>query len=116
MPCNQLYASDQEHLGLNVRLLDQDQENTYDVVMYPGFPGVYRSFLQGIQQVTFEAHNRYDLPSRVLLETHAALARVFNASGKGDQIDKALRDRDEIRCLASDGSTDIETLLPILVW
>ena len=103
-------------MGLNVCLLDQDQENTYEVILYKAFPGVYKTHLHGVRQVTFEAHNHCDLPSRILLETHAALARIFNASGKGEQIDKVLRDCDEIRCLASDGSTDIETLLPILVW
>ncbi|KAN0072057.1 hypothetical protein V8E54_009786 [Elaphomyces granulatus] len=72
--------------------------------------------VHGKRQVKFERYNHCDLPSRILLETHAAIARIFNASGKADQIDKVLRDCDEIRCLASDGSTDIETLLPILVW
>ncbi|KAN0076329.1 hypothetical protein V8E54_006471 [Elaphomyces granulatus] len=100
---------------LNFALEPTDQENTYEVILYKVFPGVYKTHLHGVRQVTFEAHNHCDLPSRILLETHAALARIFNASGKGEQIDKVLRDCDEIRCLASDGSTDIETLLPILL-
>ena len=84
-PTLELYASDQEHLGPNVCLLDQDQENTYEIILYRGFPGIYRPFLpspdvHGIRQAKFERHNRRDLPSRILLETHAAIARIFNVS------------------------------------
>jgi hypothetical protein len=91
------------------------------VIQLPGFPGAYEYYLpapdgNGKRVVKFKKHNHCDLPSRVLLETHAAIARIFHASGKAEELDRILRDHGEIRCLASDGSTDIQTLLPILVW
>lgn len=43
----------------------------------------------------------------MILNTHAALAKILHASGKGEQIDKVMRDEDQLRCMAADGSTDI---------
>ncbi|KAJ9227116.1 hypothetical protein DTO027B5_876 [Paecilomyces variotii] len=52
-----------------------------------------------------------DLPSPVLLETHAALAKILHASGMAEYIEKILDEREGIRCLSSDGTTDIGRLL-----
>jgi hypothetical protein len=37
-----------------------------------------------------------ELPSPAILEAHAALARVLHASGMAEQIEKFLRDQEEI--------------------
>lgn len=53
----------------------------------------------------------YELPSPAILEAHAAVARILNATGMGEKIEDTLRDREELRCLATDGSTDVHSLL-----
>lgn len=57
--------------------------------------------------VKFTKHADYELPSRVLLSTHAAVARILHATGMAKTIDQILRDREELSCLAEDGSTGI---------
>lgn len=71
----------------------------------------------GKRYVKFERHPDSDLdqPSRVLLETHAAVAQILHSSGMSEVIDAALRDAEELKCLASDGSTDLQRLLPCLL-
>jgi hypothetical protein len=54
---------------------------------------------------------RYDLPSPELLKVHAIVARIFHASGAGEQINKALYDLERHRMLANDGITDISSIL-----
>jgi hypothetical protein len=66
---------------------------------------------QGDRIVKFESHNGLDLPSRNLLQTHAALARILHASGMVEHIDKIMEERLEVRGLASDGSTNTQRLL-----
>lgn len=56
--------------------------------------------------VTFKC---YDPPEP--LKVHAALARIFHASGLAEHIDKAFRDLGEFSALAKDGSTDIASML-----
>jgi hypothetical protein len=46
---------------------------------------------------------------------HAAIARILHASGMADVIDKTLQDMEEIGCLAEDGSTNLQVLLPMLL-
>lgn len=79
----------------------------------------YRSRLQLLQlhlprTVTFNCYDpRYDLPHLELLKVHAIIARIFRASGAGEQINKALRDLGEHSILANDGSTDISSMLAV---
>jgi hypothetical protein len=63
--------------------------------------------------VRIEDHSREDIPHPhpILLETHVALAKILNASGQGVRINKFLRDREEIQCLATDGSSNLQSLL-----
>ena len=64
--------------------------------------------------ITMLSHDpNYPLPNPVLLATHASVARILNMRGNGDYLEEILRDRDSIRCLATDGSTDISLLLPV---
>lgn len=54
---------------------------------------------------------KFALPDPALLRVHAAIARFLHVSGVGERIDRIRRDRENIRCLAPDGSTDIGELL-----
>ena len=53
------------------------------------------------------------LPNPTLLGVHAAIAKVLHASGLGKTIDAIMEERENISCLASDGTTDVEALLLI---
>ncbi|KAI9862324.1 MAG: hypothetical protein M1813_004800 [Trichoglossum hirsutum] len=62
--------------------------------------------------VTFTAHDgRYPLPDPKLLSVHASVGAVLHASGMAEYIERILRDRDELRCLAHNGSTQIGVLM-----
>lgn len=65
----------------------------------------------GDRIVKFEKHADVDLPSPVLLQTHAALAKILHASGTAEYIDEIMEEREELRCLASNGSTNVQRLL-----
>jgi hypothetical protein len=52
------------------------------------------------------------LPRAALFEAHATVAKILHARGPlGEYVEKVLRDRESVRCLAADGSTDIQSLL-----
>ena len=90
----------------------QGTPNRYFVKKYRRFPSVYKAYLPNDGHVTFTAHDgRYSLPDEKLLAVHAAVAAILHASGMAEVIDRILQDRDETPCLATDGSTPIETLL-----
>jgi hypothetical protein len=82
--------------------------HTYRLINY--FPNVIPFQLPS--QVKFVCHDgRYELPGPELLKTHAAIARILDASEQGWDIDEILRHQDDTRVLAKDGSTDISALL-----
>ncbi|KAL1965851.1 hypothetical protein VTN77DRAFT_5172 [Rasamsonia byssochlamydoides] len=93
------------------------QDDRYKVLAFgDGYPNVLDAFLpqpnaNNERFVTFQAHTNTPLPSSVLLQTHAALAKVLHASGMGEFIDEVLEERDNLRCLARDGSSNIRKLL-----
>ncbi|KAI9777150.1 MAG: hypothetical protein M1816_004907 [Peltula sp. TS41687] len=87
-------------------------EHTYNLKMYQFRPGVYAVVWPCNNQVTFATTDpQIPLPNPKLLEAHAAIARVLQATGMGEFIEKSLREREGIQCLASDGSTDVRSLL-----
>ncbi|KAJ9221356.1 hypothetical protein DTO271D3_8998 [Paecilomyces variotii] len=101
---------------LNLALEPTDKENTYVIRTYHGFRALMFRDLplpnkNNERIVTFNKHDDYDLPSPVLLSTHATIAKILHASGKAESIDEILRDRSELRCLAPDGSTSNLALL-----
>ena len=53
-----------------------------------------------------------ELYSPTLLGTHAAIIRILRASGMAESLP---RDAEEIKFLVSDGSTDVQILLPALL-
>ena len=60
----------------------------------------------GKRFVQLVSHSGQVLPRPELLGIHAAIAKILDASGKGEQIDRILWDLPDTRCLASDGNTD----------
>ncbi|KAE8137066.1 hypothetical protein BDV38DRAFT_100346 [Aspergillus pseudotamarii] len=87
--------------------------NKYRLKTFRGFSGAYTPYLPTTRVVNFTSHDpRYALPDVLLLGVHAAIGNFLNASGRGEQIEKMVRDmRSGGSGLASDGSTDIELLL-----
>ncbi|GAD99641.1 predicted protein [Paecilomyces variotii No. 5] len=103
-------------LRLALESTGQGEPSTYKVITYPGFQSGLRLFLpppndNNERIVRFENHGNCDLPSRILLDTHAAIARILHASGKAEDIENIYRERENTPCLAPDGSTDLNRLL-----
>lgn len=71
------------------------------------------SLLPKSDTVTFRGTPEVPAPHSVLLETHAGVARILHITAMGEQIKKVLSDRDEVHCLASDGSSDLGYLLTV---
>ena len=63
--------------------------------------------------ITLLTDSSQSLPSVVLLETHAAIAKILHATGMGEYIDDILQERQRIRCFAPDGSTNVQSLLMV---
>ncbi|GIJ99064.1 hypothetical protein Aspvir_001188 [Aspergillus viridinutans] len=105
--------------NLKIAFIPTDRENTYKIKTHSRFSSYLFQQMpppneDGDRLVTFNQHANYELPSRVLLATHAAIAEILHASGQGEQIEELLHDWDAIRCLASDGSTDLQSLLSLV--
>ncbi|KAF7174205.1 hypothetical protein CNMCM5623_006690 [Aspergillus felis] len=98
--------------SLRIAFVPTDTENTYEIKMYPRHQTFFDQYYKKL--VTFTKQSDSELPSRALLETHAAIAEILHASGQGKQIDELLYDWDTLRCLASDGSTDLQSLLSLV--
>jgi hypothetical protein len=92
-----------------------DTLNQYHIKVFRGFSSFYANFLPESRIVTFL---QYPLPSPILLQVHAAIANVLNATGRGELIENFLRKYGDAgaastRSLAKDGSTDIAQLLSV---
>lgn len=66
---------------------NEAEENTYVIRTYPGFRrGLIRDLPLANEDnerlVKFEKHSNCDLSSRVLLDTHAAIAKILHSSGR----------------------------------
>ena len=83
--------------------IEQAEENVYSIVLYPKFSSAFRYLLptpnaEGERIVRFKKFDQNtQLPSPAILEAHAALARVLNASGMAEEIEKILRDQEKIK-------------------
>ncbi|KAJ9318679.1 hypothetical protein DTO271D3_1341 [Paecilomyces variotii] len=122
----QLKLAFESTVSINLKLykknfcsLNQDEEHLYKIKTYPNFPrAALRKRSHGrAEYVRFSKPrgNRTQLPSRILLETHAAIAQIYHASGRAETIDHILEDRESLRQLSADGSTDIQQILPVLI-
>jgi hypothetical protein len=68
-------------------------------------------FLPSPPIVTFKSHNNVALPSAELLNTHWVLANILHTSGVGKEVERLMRDWDELQCLANDGSTNFGDII-----
>ncbi|KAH3069623.1 hypothetical protein KXV27_002697 [Aspergillus fumigatus] len=102
----------QDFGSFKIALIPTDTDNTYKIKTYPWHQNFCDQFYE--KPITCTTHNGSELPSKFLLETHAAIAEILHASGQGEKIDELLREWEDIGCLASDGSTDLESLLLLL--
>ncbi|KAF8466346.1 hypothetical protein BDZ91DRAFT_658020, partial [Kalaharituber pfeilii] len=101
--------------SFKLALCPTDDDNVYRIKTYRQFPSLWIRQLPENRVVTFTANDpSIPLPSRFLLEAHAAVAEILHISGMAEYIDDIMRDRDRIGCLAHDGSTDIQRLM--LIW
>ncbi|KAF8459174.1 hypothetical protein BDZ91DRAFT_742365 [Kalaharituber pfeilii] len=101
--------------SFKLALCPTDDDNVYRIKTYRQFPSLWIRLLPENRVVTFTANDpSIPLPSRFLLEAHAAVAEILHISGMAEYIDDIMRDRDRIGCLAHDGSTDIQRLM--LIW
>ena len=68
-------------------------------------------------EITFRKHNNSDddLPSPVLLDIHFRVAEILHACGRAENMERILRDRGSIACLAEDGSSDVASVIPLLL-
>ncbi len=91
----------------------QNIDNRYKFVCYERQAWMGRRYIRDV--VTLHDHgSRIELPSRELLQLHAAIAKILNMTAAGEIIDRVLRDREDINVLAQDGSTNIEFLMHML--
>ncbi|KAF8449896.1 hypothetical protein BDZ91DRAFT_669441 [Kalaharituber pfeilii] len=112
--CNALTMLDAFHQAFGsftLALESTSTENTYKIVRYPGCPSWYGRLLPENKRITLQSYSAHKLPSPILLETHAAVAKVLHLTGMGEHIDRVFREREDLRCLAADGSTDVGRLM-----
>jgi hypothetical protein len=88
------------------------QAHTYQIVNYHQKNAYLQNTLPTSGPVVLVNHNTgYELPDPILLQTHTIITRILHATGKGEEVEKILRDQDKTSVLAKDGSTDISRLL-----
>lgn len=61
--------------------------------------------------VTLQNSAETPAPSPCLLKAHAAVARILHITAMGETIEKILAEREDIGCLANDGSSNVQKLL-----
>ncbi|KAJ9257314.1 hypothetical protein DTO027B5_3829 [Paecilomyces variotii] len=109
--------------SLTFTLEPMDEPNLYKVRTFDKFPHWYLDVWNApsndngerLIRFTRPEGNHTELPSPLLLEVHAAIARAFYGSGMAETIDEILRKRESMRQLAPDGSTDVRQVLPVLL-
>lgn len=92
--------------------------NRYRVKTFPSFPPVYLYHLLPERVITLTSHDRrYPLPAAKYLELHAAIGNILHASGRGELIEKLMRDLGDnggtITVLRKDGNMDLGALLSV---
>ncbi|KAB8230779.1 HNH endonuclease signature motif containing protein [Aspergillus alliaceus] len=94
---------------------ETETANKYQIKTFEKFAGAYSCHVPSTRVVTFTSHDtRYAVPNPHLLAVHAAIGNILSASGRGEQIEKLVRDLGSGGFeLASDGSTNIAELLAV---
>lgn len=89
----------------------QGRENTYRIKRFPKFATLFNTHLPSSNECTFASVDSIAPPDPRLLGLHFAIATVLNATGMAAEIDHAFEDMDDQECLATDGTTDLETVV-----
>lgn len=79
--------------------------------MFGCLPGEASLMLPKRDIVTLTGTDQIPAPHPVLLQAHAAVARILHLTAMAETIDDILRDRKLVPSLAFDGSTNVESLL-----
>ncbi|KAF8462755.1 hypothetical protein BDZ91DRAFT_765047 [Kalaharituber pfeilii] len=116
-PCNSITMTGALHEAFDrfkFALEPTSNDHVYRIKTYRGFPtGEFHNFPEN-RIVTLTNHcPTYSLPDPILLGVHASIAQILNASGMGEYLEKIMHDRELCRCLAPDGSTDVESLFMV---
>lgn len=82
----------------------------YRIKTYPDISDPAKMLIKSTT-VTLQSSAKTPAPSPYLLETHAAIARVFHMTVMDEIIEKTLDERGRIECLVNDGSSNIQQLL-----
>jgi hypothetical protein len=62
--------------------------------------------------VQFTSHDdHFPLPDKAILAAHAAIARILHLTGMGEEIDKVLRDLEELSCPVEDVCPDLSSVI-----
>ena len=69
-------------------------------MQYTDFPTAYSYYLPKSGVIAFLTYSDRSLLSTILLETHAAIAKILYATGMGENIDNILQERQRIHCFA----------------
>ncbi|KAL1962506.1 hypothetical protein VTN77DRAFT_9627 [Rasamsonia byssochlamydoides] len=96
-----------------IALEKTEREHVYQIKNYNPRSDV-KKHLPSSGIVAFTNYDpQYELPSPILLEVHAVIARILHATGKGEEADRLLEEKDKIGVLAKDGSTNVRALLSV---
>ncbi|KAI9925089.1 hypothetical protein ASPWEDRAFT_72238 [Aspergillus wentii DTO 134E9] len=88
--------------------------NYYTIKTFPRLPTILQFHLPANRSIQLKSHDgRWPLPDPSLLAVHAAIANILNATGRGEEIDRILRDYGESGGLSADGRTDVSQLLSV---
>jgi hypothetical protein len=90
--------------------------NRYRLKTFLGFSSGFSFLLPSDRTVTISrSDNRYPVPNPTYLAVHAAIGNILHASGRGEAIEKLVRDLGDAggSGLAKDGSTNIGDLLSV---
>ncbi|CAG8909411.1 unnamed protein product [Penicillium egyptiacum] len=106
-----------EEFGLfHFVLEDTPTPNRYRTKLFPRFASIYTPLLPSDRVIKLTSHDhRLHLPEAKYLQLHAAIGNILHASGRGESIEKLIRDLGETggSVLSKDGSTNISDLLSV---
>lgn len=86
----------------------------YNIMITAGFNPAHEWFLLEDRTITLTSyHDRYLLPSPVLLNVHAAISNIPEATGRGTLVSKTIDEYRNNGGLEGDDTTDVARLLSV---
>jgi len=89
--------------------------NTYKVNVNPRYAGLTQRYHGNLVTFTDHSGSGIQLPLPEALAIHASFAKVYHASGAAGFFQNVLKDHEQLKVLAVDGSTDVTIALSGLV-